>query len=428
MGTTSKAVAPKAGKLLLIDGTGDNSRQPHKPLTDAAVKNASSVPGKPRKLYDQRGLYLEISPSGGKWWRWKYRYMGKEKRLSLGVYPEVSLKVARERCDDARKLLRDSVDPGQDRKVAKLKRAQAVENTFESVGRAWYQKELSGWTSKGHAERVLRLLERDVYPHLGSRPIADIEGPEVLAMLQRMEARGVRETTRRARIYCEKIFNHGFALGKVKHNPAAGLVDALQAPRQEHFPAITSSKEFGELLRKIDAYQGTFVVSCALRLAPMFAVRPGELRKAQWKDIDFENAQWSFVASKTHPDHTVPLSRQALEILRELHRVTGTGNYVFPGLRSAARPMSDNAVLAALRNLGIPADEMSGHGFRASFRTLGDEVLGFRVDLLEHQLAHTVKDANGTAYNRTRFLPQRRKMMQEWSDFLDKLKNNSETE
>ena len=425
MGKTSETVAPSAGELVENDGADSNGRQQHKPLTDTAVKNAAPLPDRVRRLFDQRGLYLEISPSGGKWWRWKYRYMGKEKRLSLGVYPEVSLKAARERCDDARRLLRDGVDPGQDRKVAKLKRAQAVEDTFESVGRAWYQKESSSWTSKDHAGRVLRLLERDVYSHLGSRPIADIEGPEVLAMLQRMEARGVRDTTRRARMYCEKIFAHGFALGKVKHNPAAGLVDALQAPTTEHFPAITSPKEFGELLRKIDAYRGTFVVNCAMRLAPMLAVRPGELRKAQWKDIDLGNAQWSYVASKTHPDHIVPFSRQALKIVQELHRVTGTGKYVFPSFRSAARPMSDNAVLAALRNMGVPADEMSGHGFRASFRTIGDEVLGIRVDLLEHQLAHKVKDANGTAYNRTKFLPQRRKMMQEWSDYLDKLKSNS---
>lgn len=424
MGKSEKIVAPGSPACETSAQVYVKSARVHKPLTDVIIKNAKPKADKPLRMYDQRGLYLEIAPSGGKWWRWKYRFAGKERRLSFGVYPEVSLKDARDRCDEARKLLRDGVDPSLDRKAEKLKRAHAVEDSFESVGRAWYEKELSSWESPDHAKRVLRLLERDVYPYLGVRPIAEIEGPDVLAVLQRMEARGVRETTRRARIYCEKIFNHAFALGKVKHNPAAGLVDALKAPKKEHFPAITDPQRFGELMRAIDGYQGTFIVCSALRLAPLVFVRPGELRKAEWKDFNLEKAEWCYVASKTNPDHIVPLSKQALRILRELFQVTGTGRYVFPGARSIKRPMSDNAVLMALRSMEIPADEMTGHGFRATLRTIGAEVMHFRDDLMDHQLAHMVKDPNGRAYNRTKFLPERRQMMQEWSDYLDRLKEN----
>jgi integrase len=266
-------------------------------------------------------------------------------------------------------------------------------------------------------------MERDLFPFLGQRPITAIETPELLGVLRRIEARGVRETVRRARQDCDQVFLFAIAAGRCKRNPAAGLSRAL-APKKKtvHFPAVTDARNFGELLRTMEGYKGSFTVCSALRLAPLLVVRPGELRKAKWTDFDLINAEWRFVASKTKPDHIVPLSRQAVAILRALHQLTGSGPYVFPGARSAKRPMSDNAVLAALRIMGIPADVMTGHGFRASFRTIGDEVLKLRVDLLEHQLAHEVKDPNGRAYNRTAFLSERKRIMQRWSDYLDRLK------
>jgi integrase len=395
------------------------------PLTELQIKNVRPQPGKTVRLFDARGLYLEISDTGRKWWRLKYRYAGKEKRLSLGVYPETSLKEARARCDEARKLLSDGIDPSQQRKVDRLVRAERSEDTFEKIGREWYAKQSEVWVPE-HAARILSRLERDVFPFLGARPITAIETPELLNVLRRIEARGVRETVRRARQDCEQIFAFAIAAGNCTRNPAAGLSRAL-APKTKtvHFPAITDPQKFGELLRTMDGYQGTFTVCCALCLAPLLAVRPGELRRAKWADFDLHNAEWRFVASKTHPNHIVPLSRQALAILWKLHQLTGAGPYVFPSARSAKRPMSDNAVLAALRNMGIPADVMTGHGFRASFRTIGDEVLKFRVDLLEHQIAHQVKDPNGRAYNRTAFLPERKRMMQRWSDYLDRLKSGA---
>jgi integrase len=395
------------------------------PLTELQIKNAKPQPRKTVRLFDARGLYLEISRTGGTWWRLKYRYAGKEKRLSLGVYPETSLKEARARCDEARKFLLDGIDPSQQRKADRLVRLERSEDTFEKIGREWYAKQFEVWVPE-HATRILSRLERDIFPFLGGRPITAIETPELLAVLRRIEARGVRETVRRARQDCEQIFAFAIAAGKCKRNPAPGLSRAL-APNKKtvHFPAITDPQKFGGLLRTMDGYKGSFTVCCALRLAPLLAVRPGELRKAKWADFDFHNAEWRFIASKTHPDHIVPLSRQALVILRELHELTGAGQYVFPGARSAKRPMSDNAVLAALRTMGIPADVMTGHGFRASFRTIGDEVLKFRVDLLEHQIAHEVKDPNGRAYNRTAFLPERKRMMQRWSDYLDRLKSGA---
>jgi len=398
------------------------------PLTELQIKNVKPQPGKIVRLFDARGLYIEISETGRRWWRLKYRYSGKEKRLSLGVYPETNLKEARARCDEARKLLSDGIDPSQQRKVDKLVRAERSEDTFEKIGREWYAKQSEIWVPE-HAARILSRLERDIFPFLSGRPITAIETPELLGVLRRIEARGVRETVRRVRQDCEQIFAFAIAAGKCKRNPAAGLSRAL-APKKKavHFPAITDPQKFGELLRTMDGYKGSFTVCCALRLAPLFAVRPGELRKAKWTDFNLHNAEWRFVASKTHPDHIVPLSRQALAILRELHQLTGAGLYVFPGARSAKRPMSDNAVLAALRIMGIPADVMTGHGFRASFRTIGDEVLKFRVDLLEHQIAHEVKDPNGRAYNRTAFLAERKRMMQRWSDYLDRLKSDADGE
>lgn len=402
------------------------------PLTALQCKNAKRPKDRATRLYDRDGLYLELSPAGGKLWRLKYRFNGREKRLALGVYPDVSLDDARTRCNDARKLItKEGIDPSERRKADKaatVAQGQADQNTFEVVARRWYSKQAEV-LNPDHAKRVLRLFERDLFPFLGSRPISEIEAPELLTVLQRIEGRGVRMTVHRARIYSGKVFQYAIASGKCRRNPAADLRGAL-APmaKTEHFPAVTEPRQFGDLLRTLDAYQGTFTVRCALRLAPLLAVRPGELRKARWNDFDLDNAEWRYVASKTAPDHAVPLSKQALAMLRDLHRLTGNGIYAFPGARSATRPMSDMAVNAAMRRLEIPADVASGHGFRASFRTIGDEVLHFRVDLIEHQLAHAVKDPNGRAYNRTAFLAERRRMMQRWADYCDRLKADARGE
>ena len=397
-------------------------------LTAIKINKAMPDSEKPLRLFDGRGLYLEIAPSGGKWWRFKYRFGGKEKRLSLGVYAaagsktvEVGLEAARKAADEARQLLRDGVDPSQDRKAEKRRMAHQSENTFEAVAREWHGKQSAAWVPD-HAERVLRRLELYIFPNLGKQSIAEIEAPELLDALRVIEARGKDTTSHLARQYVGMVFRYGIATGRCKRNPAADLRGALRPVKKANFAAVTEPEPLAKILRALDSYEGTLTVRCALHLAPLVVVRPGEMRKAEWKDIDLDKAEWRFVASKTNPNHLVPLSKQAMAILREVQPFTGDGRFVFPSARSAQRPMSDAAVLAAMRRMEIPADEMTGHGFRATFRTIGAEVLKFRVDLMEHQLAHAVKDANGTAYNRTSFLPERKRMMQRWADYLDQLK------
>lgn len=396
------------------------------PLTDTAIKNAK--PGaKPVKLSDEKGLFLLMAPAGGKWWRLKYRFGGKEKLLSLGTYPEVSLKDARQRRDDARKLLADGVDPSENRKAVKSAKVERAGNSFEVIAREWYAKNSVSWTET-HGSRIIRRLERDIFPWIGGRPIADITAPELLAVLRRIEERGAVETAHRAHQNCGQVFRYAIATGRAERDPSPDLKGALPPVKQSHHAAITDPKAIGELLRAIDGYQGQFVTQCALRLAPMFFVRPGELRKAEWAEFDLDKAEWNIPAErmKMREPHLVPLSSQAVAILRELHALTGSGRYVFPGARTNGRPMSDNAILAALRRMGFAKDEMSGHGFRAMARTILDEVLQVRPDYIEHQLAHAVRDPNGRAYNRTAHLAERRKMMQQWADYLDKLKAGAE--
>jgi integrase len=397
-------------------------------LTSLKIVKSKAQANQTQRLFDGHGLYLEIAPSGGKWWRLKYRIAGKEKRLSLGVFTaagsntvEVSLEAARKAAEEARKLMRDGVDPSQERKAEKLRVAHQSENTFEGAAREWHGKQSTAWVP-AHAERVLRRLERYIFPSLGQRPIAEIEAPELLNALRVIEARGKDTTTHLARQYVGMVFRYGIATGRCQRNPAADLRGALTPVKKGNFAAVTEPEQLRKILRSIDAYDGTLTVRCALRLAPLVVVRPGELRKAEWKDIDLNKAEWRFVASKTNPNHLVPLSNQVVAILHEVQVLTGAGRFVFPSARGAQRPMSDAAVLAAMRRMEIPADEMTGHGFRATFRTIGAEVLKFRDDLMEHQLAHAVKDANGTAYNRTSFLPERKRMMQRWADYLDQLK------
>ncbi len=390
------------------------------PLTNTAVQRVK--PGaKPVRLFDANGLYLEVAPSGGKWWRLKYRFQGKEKRLSLGVYPDVSLKDAREQRDKARKLLAQGTDPSDNRKANKSARADRAANSFEVVTREWFAKYSPNW-AEHHSGRIIRRFERDIFPWIGGRPIAEITAPELLAVVRRIESRGALETAHRALGTCGQVIRYAVATGRALRDPSGDLRGALAPVKGEHFAAITDPKRVGELLRALDSYQGTLTVQCALRLAPLVFVRPGELRHARWADIDLDAAEWRYTVSKTETAHIVPLATQAVAILRELHGLTGGGEYVFAGARSAKRAMSDNAILAAMRRMGIAKDEMSGHGFRAMARTILDEVLGVRPDLIEHQLAHAVRDPNGRAYNRTAHLPERRKMMQQWADYLDKLK------
>jgi len=391
-------------------------------LTDKEIRNIKAG-AKRIRLFDERALYLEVSPGGGKWWRLKYRYAGKEKRLSLGVYPDVSLKEARERRDVARKLLSNDIDPGVRRKVLKAARASG-EDTFEAIAREWFARYSPGWADS-HSKRMLQLFDRDVFPWIGGRPVAEIEASELLSVLRRIESRGAIETAHRARTRCGQVFRYAIATARSKRDPSADLRGALPPVKGEHFAATTEPKRLGEILRAMDGYTGTLPVCCALRLAPLVFVRPGELRHAEWKDIDLGAAEWRYTVTKTDVQHIVPLSRQAVEILRELQPLTGRGRWVFPSARGKNRPMSDSAVLAALRYLGIAKEEMTGHGLRAVARTILDEVLGVRPDFIEHQLAHAVRDPNGRAYNRTAHLPERRKMMQLWSDYLDGLKAGS---
>ncbi len=396
------------------------------PLSDTAIRNAK--PGdKAKKMFDGGGLYLEVAPSGGKWWRLKYRFDGKEKRLSLGVYPDVSLKDARDRRDEARKLLANEIDPSENRKAKKAAKVERAANSFEVVAREWFSKHEPNW-SANHANRIIRRLERDIFPWFGGKAIADITTPQLLEAVQRIEQRGALETAHRALGNCGQVFRYAVATGRAERDPSGDLRGALPPVKGTHFASITEPKQVAGVLRALDGYEGTLPVRCALRLAPLVFVRPGELRHAQWEDIDLDNAEWRYMVTKTNTQHIVPLSNQAIEILQELKPLTENGRYVFPSARNPEgdKPMSDNAILAAMRRMGISKEEMSGHGFRAMARTILDEVLGFRPDYIEHQLAHAVRDPNGRAYNRTAHLPERRKMMQEWANYLDKLKAGEE--
>ena len=393
-------------------------------LSDVSIKNAKPSE-KSIKMSDGGGLYLEITPKGGKYWRQKYRFQGKEKRLAHGVYPDVSLKMARDRRDAARRLLAEGIDPGQHKKAKKEEDQEINSNTFEGIAREWHAKQSNIWSER-HLEQLMKRLERNIFPWLGNRPITQITAKDVLSVLRRIENNGKLHTAHRALSCCSQIFRYAVAIGKAPIDPCRDLRGALPPEKVEHRAAITDPIKVGELLRAIDGYEGSIIVKCAMKLAPLTFVRPGELRQAKWEDIDLEQAEWRFTITKTNTPHIVPLSSQAIEILNEIKPVTGKGIYVFPSQRTAKRPMSDNAVLVAMRTMGIPKEVMSGHGFRAMARTLLDEVLGFRPDFIEHQLAHAVRDPNGRAYNRTSHLEERKKMMQVWADYLDKLNTGAD--
>jgi integrase len=390
------------------------------PLNEMKIRNAKSL-GKFYKLTDSGGLYLHVTEKGGKLWRFKYRFAGKYKLLALGSYPEISLLDARQSRDEARRQLAKGIDPSAARRAQKQSTIQEIE-TFELIAKEWHERFFSTWSER-YAETLMSRLELYIFPWIGKRPIAEIKAPELLAVLRRIESRGILDTTQRVRIICGQVFRYAVVTGRAERDPTTDLKGALPQPQKINRAAITEPKKVGKLLRAIDGYQGSFVVQCALKLAPLVFVRPGELRHAEWEEISFENAEWNIPGSKMKmkEPHLVPLSKQAIEILKELHKLTGSGRYVFPG-RTSALPMSDNAILAALRNMGYAKEEMSGHGFRAMARTIIDEVLQVRPDFIEHQLAHAVRDPNGRAYNRTAHLKERRKMMQLWADYMDGLK------
>ena len=389
-------------------------------LIDKTKPQAKSV-----RLSDGRGMYLEISPAGGKWWRFKYRFAGKERRISLGVYPDVPLAAAREKREEARRQVAAGIDPGEQRKAAKVALVESTENTFEAIAREWFGLFSTKWV-KGHADKIIRRLELNVFPWLGARPIKAITAPELLAVLRRVESRGANETAHRALQVCGRVFRYAIATGRADRDPSRDLSGALAPIQERHFASITEPLAVGELLRAIDAYKGAFVTRCALRLAPLVFVRPGELRAAQWAEFDFDKSEWRIPASrmKARVQHIVPLSTQAVAILRELQPLTGRFPFAFPSVRSRYRAMSENAVTGALRRMGYTGQDMTGHGFRSMASTLLNEQ-GWNRDAIERQLAHGERDAVRAAYNYAEHLPERRRMMQAWADYLEKLKNGS---
>lgn len=383
-----------------------------KPLTALQVKNA-----KPKaaayKLFDGNGLVLNVSTAGSKLWRLRYKHDGKENSVSLGKYPEVSLEEARVKRDVIRKQLAEGRRP--------TSKKQKLSDSFESVARDWHNKKSGVW-SADHAQRVMRRFESNVFPYVGSKKISSVTVPDLLEILRLVEGRGRIETAHRVRGDCSSVFKYAMACGLSHSDPAHVLIGALTPIRRKHFSSITDPAEVSRLLKVIWGYSGTFSVECALKFAAYVFVRPGELRAAKWADFNFKTAEWRYLVGKTGTEHIVPLATQVVSILKSLQPLTGGGKYVFISSSYTDRPISENTINGALRRLGVEKDEMTGHGFRAMARTILDEVLGFRQDIIEHQLAHAVKDPLGRAYNRTKHLPERKKMMQRWADYLDELR------
>ena len=390
------------------------------PLTDKAISNA-----KPRekqyKLSDQKGLYVLVTKIG-KYFRLDYRFQGKRKTLALGVYPDVTLKEAREKRSDARKQLQNGIDPAQYKKETKDMQKDQAANSFEAVAREWFTKNKHVWTD-GHSRTIIRRLELNIFPWFGARPVASITAPELLTSLRRIEDRGALETAHRVHQICSQVFRYAIATGRAERDPSPDLRGALPPTKPKRMSTITDPEKISELLRAIDGYTGHVITRCALRLAPLFFVRPGELRHAEWSEIDLERAEWKIPAEKMKMriTHIVPLATQAVDILREIEPLTGRGRYVFPSLRTTQRPMSNNTVLAALRRMGYEKAEMSGHGFRAMASTLLHEQ-GWPSDAIERQLAHAERNSVRAAYNYAEFMPERRKMMQAWADYLEGIK------
>jgi integrase len=399
---------------------------PKRELPTPMLSNAVISGAKPRekafKLADGGGLYLLVTPAGSRWWRLRFRVRGTEKMLSLGTFPDVSLKLARERRDQARRDLANGIDPGAKRRTEKMTSG----NTFEAIAREWFDKFSSSW-APGYSSKVIRRLEICVFPWIGSTPISQIKAPDLLACLRRVEARGKLGTAHRALQVCGRVFRYAVATGRAERDPSGDLRGALPPKQEKHHASFTDPRSFAGLLRAIDAYDGSNVVRSALRLAPLVFVRPGELRVAEWKEFNLDVREWRIGAErmKMRVQQIVPLSRQAVAILRELEPITGEGRFVFPSPRSDTRPLSDNGMLAALRRMGFERGVLTVHGFRSTASTLLNEQ-GWNPDAIERQLAHSERDGVRAAYNYAEYLPERRKMMQAWADYLDTLKSGGD--
>ena len=388
-------------------------------LAATAVKQARATEST-YKLTDGGGLYLLVKQQG-KYWRYDYRFAGKRKTLALGVYPDVTLAEARKRHSEAREQLSNDIDPSEIKKVKKITQHLAIGDSFESIAREWFCQHMV-MLSEGHQKRTMRLLEKDLFPALGMRPISKITPPEMLGALRKIEERTI-DIARRAKQTAGLVFRYAIATGRCNQDPSRDLGEALKSKKQKHLAAITEPSRVGSLMVAIDNYDGTPAVKAALKLSALLFQRPGEIRHMEWKEINWQEDLWEIPAEKMKMkrDHIVPLSSQAKDILSGLQAHTIRSIYVFPSIRSASKPLSDNGVRSALRIMGYDNNAMSAHGFRAMARTMLDEVLNFRVDWIEHQLAHAVKDSNGRAYNRTSHLEGRRHMMQAWADYLEYL-------
>ncbi len=398
------------------------------PLTDIQIRKAQSK-DKPYKLADGGGLYIEIATSGGKLWRMKYRYAGKEKRLSFGSYPIVSLADARQSRDDAKRLLANNTDPSEVKRIEKQQREIVSSNSFEAVARDWFDRHLSQ-KAETTKDRVISRMERFVLPYLGKRPIAEITAPDILEVVRRIETHHSLDTAHRTQVEIGQIIRYAIQTGRATSDPTQALRGALPPVKQNHFASPADDhKKVGELLRTMEAFSGSPVVLAAIKILPMLFCRVGELRMMKWADVDLELGEWRYIATKTNTPHIVPLPQQAISGLRDLYPLTGhlQGGFVFSGGRSSMRPMSDAAINAAYKRMGIDTKtELTGHGWRSVARTMLHERLGYAPDVIERQLAHAVKDVNGTAYNRTQFIDERRKMMQAWADYLDNLKKGAD--
>ncbi|MFC0168392.1 tyrosine-type recombinase/integrase [Pseudoduganella danionis] len=398
-----------------------------KPLTDIQVKNAKPKE-KTYTLADGGGMYLEVAPTGSRTWRMAYRQPnGKNTRLTFGAYPLMSLAEARSKRDEARKLRSEGTDPAQAKREAKRAMSDAAIHTFELVARRWLEKTATD-RADSTQQKNASWLEKNIFPEIGSRPISEITPRDVLAALQKIEARGAIESAHKIKQLCGQVFRFAIASGLAERDVTADLRGALASIPASHYAAITEPAEVAKLLRSIHAYSGGPYAAAALKLSPLVFQRPGELRSMEWSELNLDAAEWRIPGAKMKMknDHIVPLSTQAVALLREMEQLRGRGPYVFPSIRTGERCMSENTINAALRSMGYPKEVMTAHGFRAMARTILDEVLGERVDLIEHQLAHAVKDPNGRAYNRTAHLPARRQMMQRWADYLEKLRTGAD--
>ena len=394
-------------------------------LSDISIRNANKKE-KPYKLSDSGGLFLLISTTGGKLWRYSYRLEGKQKTLALGIYPDIGLKEARELHAAARKLLATGIDPNENRKSNKAAKKLNAANSFELIAREWWQSHMKN-KAYSHKEKVIRRFELYIFPWIGKKPISDITAPQFLEVIKRIEKQNKLETAHRTLQTAGQVFRYAVQKGAVSRDVTADLKGALPATTVKHMAAFTEPRDVAELLRALDGFNGTLTVQCAIKLAPLVFVRPSELRMAKWSDIDLDNGNWQYLVSKTKTNHIVPLSNQAVAILREIHPLSGQGEYVFQGGHSPLKPMSESAINAALKRMGYDTKtQITGHGFRAMARTILHERLEIDPHIIEHQLAHKVPDALGSAYNRTKFIDQRKAMMQAWADYLDEIKNGAE--